>query len=150
MRDNEQKWEFRYSLTTANGNEIEKVVYPKSKEKCEENKRICKEHGYKVLSCKKMYRFNTYANQHNFELIYNICFNEMTDMEDGEIPYDNDKYIELEERRDLAGYFRSLPLPIAWLTWDKWTQAQEMALAAREHRAQACIENGRLDLVQYC
>lgn len=150
MYKGEQKWAFRYALTSANGQRIEKVCYPKSKEQIEKNKAACVRAGYEFISCKKLYQYNTYRDQHNFELIYNVCYNQMTDMEDGEIPYDNDKYIELEARRDRAAFFRELPLPTAWLTWDEWNEAKEMAAAAREHRANACIENGRFDLVQYC
>ena len=150
MYNGEQRWAFRYAVPTANGSESEKVCYPKSKEKVAENKAACKKHGYRFISCKKLYQFNTYANQHNFELIYNICFNRMTDMDDGEIEYNEEVYNELEQTKERAEFFRCLPLPTAWLTWEEWTEANEMAIGAREHRAQACIENGRFDLVQYC
>ena len=65
----EDKWEFCYAVPTADGNWNEKVIYNKTKEKVEENKQKCKELGYKVISVKKLYPFNTYKNQHNFDFI---------------------------------------------------------------------------------
>ena len=56
----------------------------------------------------------------------------------------------LEQRRDRAGYFAALLLPTAWLPYDEWAEAKEMYTAAIIHLGNACIENGRTDLVQYC
>ena len=146
----ENHWEFRYRLTTANGRELEKVCYPTSKEQIEKNKEACRRAGYEFVSCKKLYPFNTYKNQHNFELIYNICRNRMCDMEYGEIPYDNDEYNRLEELRQKAEHLFLAPLPTAWLTWDDWKDAKELSEMAILHRQNACIEAGRYDLVAYC
>ena len=146
----EQRWEFRYILKRANGEEVEKVCFPKSPEKVAENKAACKSRGYKVVSCKKLYPINTYANQHNFELIHNICRNRMADMESGEIPYDKAEYNRLDALREKAERFFCLPLPTAWLPWEEWKEAKEMYENAILHRQNACIEAGRYDLVQYC
>ena len=150
MYKKEERYELKYAVPTAGGNWCEKVIYNSSKEKVNQNKAKCKELGYKVISCKKLYPFNTMKNQHNFELIYNICFNRMDDMEIGEIPFDQKEHDRLEEMRERAGEFRSLPLPVAWLPWEDWQAAKEMADNAIVHRQNACIENGRPDLVAYC
>jgi hypothetical protein len=146
----ENHWEFRYRLTTANGHEIEKVCYPCSKEQIEKNKDACRRAGYTFVSCKKLYPFNTWKNQHNFELINNICHIRMGDMESGEIPYDNDEYIRLEELQKKAERLFCAPLPTAWLTWEDWKDAKELSEMAILHRQNACIEAGRYDLVAYC
>lgn len=146
---NEQKWALRYCVPTADG-EIEKVCYPKSEEKRDENIEICKTRGYRVVSCKKLYPFSTMKNQHNFELISNICFNRMYDMDNGEIEYDSVEYDRLEEMREKAQRFFALPLPIAWLPWEELKEAKNLAEMAILHRQDACIANGRADLVTYC
>ena len=144
------KKENRYRMKVEFQNGTVKTYYPKSVEQKDKNIRTCKEKGYKILECVKLYPFNTYANQHNFELIYNICFNTIADMEDGEMPWDDELLDVLEKRRERAGEFRSLPLPVAWLPYKDWAEAKEMATAAILHRQDVCIANGRPDLVTYC
>ena len=142
----EQRWALRY--VTKHG--TEKVCYPRSEEKKNENLEICKRNGLKVISCKKLYPFNTYKNQHNFELINNICFNRMHDMDMGEIEYDAEEYDRLEVMKEKAEKFFCLPLPVAWITWEDWKEAKELSEMAIIHRQNCCIENGRPDLVMYC
>lgn len=143
----EERWALTY-VSSKDG--TTKVCYPRSKEKKEEQLAICKERGIKVLSCKKLYPFSTEKNQHNFELIRNICWNTMYDMQSGEIPYDEAEYDRLEATKEKADRFFGLPLPIAWLPYEEWSEAKELATAAIIHRQEACIRNGRPDLVQYC
>ena len=150
MYNKTEKWAFRYALTSANGNEVEKVCYPQSKEQIEKNKEACKKHGYRFISCTKLYPFNTYKNQHNFELINNICSNRMYDMDMGEVKYDEAEYNRLESLKEKAETLRCLPLPTAWIPWDLWKDAKELSEMAILHRQNACIEAGRYDLVQYC
>ena len=142
--------ETRFEMRYINGKGEEKVCYPRSEEQRDANKQKCKELGYKVISCKKMYPFSTIKNQHNFELINNICFNTMHDMQSGEIPWDDAEYDRLEGMKKKAEEFFCLPLPIAWLTWDDWKEAKELSEMAILHRQDACIANGRPDLVTYC
>ena len=146
----EQKWEFKYAKPTTDGGEVVKTCYPKSEEKRDENKETCKALGYRIISIKKLYPFNTYANQHNFELIRNICFNDMDDMRIDEKEYDEAEYDRLEHLKDRADYYFCLPLPVAWLPWEEWSEAKELATMAILHRQDCCIENGRPDLVTYC
>lgn len=141
--------EDRYRMKVDRKGEI-KYYYPRSKEQKNKNLQICKENGFEVLECVKLYPFNTYANQHNFELIYNICFCDLHDMEVGEKPWDADLYDILEHRKERAEYFRCLELPVAWIPYTEWAEAKEMSEAAILHRQDACIANGRPDLVQYC
>ena len=146
----EQRWEMRYVVVSALGQEIEKVCHPRSEEQKQKNIDTCKRVGYKIVSVEKMYPFNTYKNQHNFELIANICFNRMHDMEIGDVAYDNDEYIRLEDMKRKAEKFFCAELPIAWFTWDDWKEAKELSEMAILHRQDACIEAGRPDLVPYC
>ena len=146
----EQRWEQRYEVPGKDGEWIEKVVFPRSEEQKEKNRKKIEELGYRQVSCKKLYPFSTEKNQHNFMLIANICFNRMSDMESGEIPWDDNEYEELDKRRDRAEHFFCLPFPVAWIPWDEWQEAKEMATAAIIHRQDACIANGRPDLVTYC
>lgn len=146
MYNKQQKWEFRY----INGKGQEKVCYPQTQEKVNENKAKCKELGMKIISVKKMYPINTYANQHNFELVYNICRNRMCDMECGEIEWNSAEYDRLDALKDKAEKYRLLPLPMAWLVWEDWKEAKEIYESAIIHRQNACIEAGRYDLVAYC
>lgn len=141
----EERFELRYIM-----NGTERVCYPRSIEKKDSNLRKCKERGIKVVSCKKLYPFNTEKNQHNFMLIENVCRNRMDDMNMGEIPYNEAEYNELEKTAEKAGELFCLELPIAWLPWEQWKDAKEIAERGILHRQNACIEAGRLDLVQYC
>lgn len=145
----EQKWELIYAVPTEEG-EVVKRCYPNSEEKRTRNIGICKDRGYRVISCKKLYPFSTEKNQHNFMLISNICSNRINDMWLGELPYDEAEIERLEALKEKADEFWELPLPVAWITWDKWEEAKQLATMAIEHRANACIESGRADLVQYC
>ena len=146
----EERWAFRYEVPTAGGNVSEKVCYPKSKEQVEANRAKARELGYRVVSVKKLYPFNTYANQHNFELINNICHNRMYDMDMGEIEYNEAEYDKLYEIQQKAERFFCLPLPVAWIPWEDWKDAKELSQNAIIHRQNACIEAGRYDLVTYC
>lgn len=145
----EERWEQRYAVPK-DGKWEEKTAYPRSKEQMEKNMEKCKELGYRYISCKKLYPFSTMKNQHNFDLIHNIAMNEMYDMESGEKPWDDAEYERLEKLRDKSGEFFCLPLPVAWLPWEEWKAAKEMAENAIFHRQEACIAAGRPDLVTYC
>ena len=130
-------------------NGVTKKYYPKSEEQMLKNKAYCEEQGYPCTT-KKLYPFNMMKNQHNFDLIANICFNEMADMESGEIEWDDKRYNELEERRIKAEEFFCMPLPIAWVDGKTYGEMKEMAAAAVHHRQETCIKNGRPDLVDLC
>lgn len=141
----QQKWQFEYEK-----NGERKVCYPQSKEQIEKNKETCRKNGYKVLSVKKLYVFNTYKNQHNFELIHNICFNAMHDMEMGDVEWNEQEYERLESLKDRAEKYFCAGLPVAWVTWETWQDMKELSEMAIIHRQNACIANGRPDLVTYC
>ena len=142
----EQRFEFTYKLT----NGTVKKCYPKSEEQKARNIEICAAKGYKVVSIKKLYPFSTIKNQHNFELISNICFNTMHDMESGEISFDSAEYDRLSDLKEKAERFFELPLPVAWLPYEVWRDANELANMAILHRQEACIAAGRPELVTYC
>jgi len=141
----EERWEFRY-----NNGEQNKVCYPRSKESIEDNRAYCREKGWKVLSVKKVYPFSTEKNQHNFELIHNVCFNRMHDMDMGEIPYNEQAYDRMYELRDKADKFRGLPLPVAWLTWEELKEAKEIVAMAHEHRYAANLAAGNYRWLHLC
>lgn len=143
----EQKWELRY-ISKKDGKEHN--CYPNSEEKKNEQLKICKERGIKVIHCKKLYPFSTMKNQHNFELINNICHNTMYNMEAGEIEWNEAEFNRLADLQEKAERFFLLPLPVAWLPWEDWKDAKELASMAVIHRQNACIEAGRPDLVAYC
>lgn len=124
--------------------------YPRSKEKLEENKRVLKESGRKLYKVTKLYPFSTEKNQHNFELISNVAANIMRDMENGDVPYDEKEYDRLWNLREKAQKYFGLELPVAWIPYPMLAEAKELAATAIEHRTNACIEAGRLDLVKYC
>lgn len=143
----EQRWALRY-ISLKDG--TEKVCYPRSEEKKNEQLDLCKQKGITVLSCKKLYPFSTEKNQHNFELISNVCFNAMHDMMAGETEWDEAEYDRLAVMKEKAEEFFCLPLPLAWLPWEDLREAKELANLAILHRQAACIRNGRPDLVTYC
>lgn len=146
----EQRWEQRYAVPTAEGNWREKVVYPRSEAQRDANKQKIKEYGYKYISCKKLYPFSTMKNQHNFELIHNIVMNDLYDIWHGDKSVSDEEYTRLEELREKSERFFCLPLPIAWIPYEDWKDAKELSEMAIIHRQNACIENGRPDLVTYC
>lgn len=142
----EQRWKFTYRKKDG----TVKSCYPRSEEKVEENRQKCAELGMEVIGVQKLYPFSTMKNQHNFELIRNICFNEIHDMDHGEKPMDEEAYEQMSRWKDLADEFFCLPLPVAWLPWEQWKDAKELSEMAIIHRQNACIANGRPDLVTYC
>lgn len=146
----EQRWELKYAVPSADGGRVEKTCFPRSEEQREKNLHICKDRGYAVLSCKKLYPFNMASNQHNFSLISDICFNRMHDMETGETNWDSAEYDKLQATKEKAERFFCWSSPVAWLTWEDWKDAKELSVAAVIHRQEACIAAGRPDLVQYC
>ena len=127
-----------------------KTYYPMSIEQRDRNKEICKQKGYKILECVKLYPFSTEKNQHNFELIHNIVMCELYDIWNGEKKVSDEEYDRLEALRDASEKYFCLPLPVAWIPYKELVEAKELAERAIEHRINACIENGRIDLVQYC
>ena len=145
----ENKYELWYAVQTADG-EQEKMIRFTGDDKKKKNLDICKKMGYRVISCKKLYPFSTIKNQHNFDLIHSLCFNRMHDMEIGEIEWNDEEYEYLENLRSKADTYFILELPVAWLPYEDWKEATEIAMMAVNHREQTCIENGRLDLLKYC
>ena len=142
----QNKWRFEYETKSGE----KKVCYPQSKEKVEENKRVCRENGLRVISVKKLYLFNTEKNQHNFELIHNLAMIELYDIWNGVKSVSDEEYERFEQLKERSERFFSLNLPMAYLTWEEWQEANEMAMMAVLHRQETCIKNGRPDLVQYC
>ena len=150
MYQKQQKWEFRYAVKTAEVAEKIKTCYPKDEATVDLCRELSAERGYRVVSVKKLYPFSTEKNQHNFELISNICSNRMHDMINGEIPYDSDEYDRLDEMKRKADELFCLDLPIAWIPYEMLKDAKELSAAAINHRMDRCIESGRSDLVRYC
>lgn len=133
------KREERYALTYISAKTgTEKVCYPRSKAKRDEQLAICKANGIKVVSCKKLYPFSTNRNQHNFALIANICFNTMYDMQHGEIKWDDAEYDRLAKTREKAEEYFCYELPVAWVPWETYCDMKEIAAAAICHRDAAC------------
>lgn len=142
----EQRWEMRYRLSDG----TEKVCFPRSEEQKLKNYDYCKEHGLKVISCRKLYPFSTERNQHNFELIKNKCYNLMHDMRMGDAEYDEAEYERLMNLAEKASEYFGLELPVAWLPWEQLKEVKEISAMAVEFRVARCIEKGRYDLIQYC
>lgn len=145
------KKEERYRITYISRKDgSTKMCYPRSAAQKDEQLAICREKGIAVKKVEKLYPFNTYKNQHNFMLISNICFNRMHDMQMGEIPWNEAEYDALEARKDMAERFFMAELPVAWVPYTDWKDMTEMATAAIMHRQDACIANGRPELVSMC
>ena len=142
----EERFELRY-VSLKDG--TEKVCYPKSKAGKDEQLRIARDRGIKVISCKKLYPFNTEKNQHNFMLVANICANRIWAMDTGRIEFDGAVVDRLEALKEKADKYFGYPLPVAWVTWEDHQEMKELAVMAVEHRANTCIENGREDLLRY-
>lgn len=146
----EERYEFRYAVPTAEGCEDVKAVRANSRERVAELKALCRKYGYRVVSCKKLYPFSTNKNQHNFELVANVCFNTMYDMENDVIPYDKEEHERLGLLRAKAQRYFCYELPVAWVTWEELCEMRELANMAVLHRQDACIKAGRPELVALC
>ena len=131
------KREERFELIYIGKDGAEKRCYPRSNTKKEENIRICEENGLKVVSCRKLYPFSTMRNQHNFELIANICSNTLYDMDMGVIPMNEAEFDRLQKTRDQAEKYFTYDLPIAWVPWEEYKEMKELATAAICHRDEA-------------
>lgn len=99
---------------------------------------------------RKLYPFSTWKNQHNFQLVHDVAFNRMRDMESGELEMDKKEYKRLSYLVDRCNELFMLDLPVAWLTGEELHEAREIALLGISHRAEACMEAGRPDLLKYC
>ena len=143
----EERYELRY-ISKKDG--TVKNCYPRSSAKKDEQLQICKENGVKVIHCRKLYPFNTEANQHNFMLISNKCRNIMSDMESGEIPWDEAEYDRLSATKEKADELFELPLPLAWIPWETWKDAKEISTQAIVLRQEACVASGHPEWVSYC
>lgn len=99
-----------------------------------------------VHRVQKCYPINMERNQHNFELISNICANEMYDMDDGVIPYNAEEYAMLQQAKaDAERFFCSCGMfnsSISWFVWDDWKRAKELMAWAVNHRMDACERAG--------
>lgn len=146
----QERYEIKYIIVSAQGHEIPKYIIAEGKARRDEILAQCKEKGIRVEYSKKLYPFSTMKNQHNFELIRNICFNRMSDIEAGEIKCSEEEYDRLYSLRQKASKYFSYPLPVAWVTWQEYSEMNALAQLAIVHRQEACIEHGRPDLVQYC
>ena len=146
----ENLWEFKYGVPTAGGYESIKTLIVRSKEKIADLKQQCQELGYRIVSCKKLYPFSTNKNQHNFDLIQSICYCRMHELMNGEPEAYKGEFEKLEWAYRKAQEFFCLPLPVAWITWEDYKDAKELANMAILHRQDACIKNGRPDLVAHC
>ena len=145
------RFEIRYGIHTAAGAMREKSIRVIGEEKRDNIIRQIREHGYQLISRKKLYPFNCYKNQHNFELINNICRNRLYDMESGEIPMDDAEYDRLENMAERAEkYFCMGCDPMTYVPYEVWKDMRELSEMAILHRQDACIANGRPDLVTYC
>ena len=111
-----------------------RYCYPKSREQKDRNLQVIKERNLKLLRVTKLYPFSTMRNQHNFDLISNICANTMYDMQNGDIAFDEDEYERLAETRDKAQKFFCMDLPVAWVPWETYREMKEMAASACCHR----------------
>ena len=143
------KKEERYCITYISKKDgSEKKCYPRSTEKKDEQLSICREREIRVLKCEKLYPFNTYKNQHNFELIHNIAMIAIYEMRDGERSWD--EYDRMEELKEKSEKFFCAELPIAWVPYSEWKEMKELSEMAIMHRQDACIANGRPELVSLC
>lgn len=152
----EQRWELKYAVLKPDGEAVKRCVFKSEAQKNNEIS-VCKERGYRVISCKKLYPFNVERNAHNFELVYNVCRNRTDDMLMGNVRYDEAEYNRLTalgNRADRCRYWalsrRTSYDEIIWLPWDEWKECKEISDIAVLHRQNKCIEAGRLDLLQYC
>lgn len=127
----------RFEMVYINSAGVEKRCYPKSKQKRDDNLKFAKEHNIKVVSCRKLYPFATINNQHNFELIANITFNAMKDMESGKTEWNDDEYERLEKTHEKANEFFCMDLPVVYVPWGTYCEMREMAAAAELHRDSA-------------
>ena len=139
---------FRITYRKPDGEETYRHVT--GKDKRDEVKQMLKDKGNTIISCKKLYPFSTNKNQHNFELIRNVCMNRIYDIDAGEPMTDEHELERLYAIKEKADKYWGLELPVAWLPWEELQEAKELCVGAIEHRANACIEAGRPDLVKYC
>ena len=141
----EQKFEIKYETS-----EGVKTIRVKNEEAKVRYLEILNDKGYKVIKTTKLYPFSTNKNQHNFMLVKNRCYNLMYDMDMGNIKYNEKEYNMMTELAAKADKFFSLELPVAWLDWNSIREANKIARMAIEWRIDSCINNNRLDLIQYC
>jgi len=130
-----------------------KVYVVRSEEALKKFQSDCEFRGIdfkKEVKVTKLYPFSMERNQHNFMLVANVCANRIHDMEMGEIEWDEKEYDRLDGLKKEADEYFCLDIPIAWVDGKTYGRCRELANLAIEHRVNACVENGRIDLIQYC
>lgn len=131
-------------------NGTKKFYYPRSSEQREKNIAVAKERGYKIVENVKLYPFNTYANQHNFEFVRNRCFCRIYDMQEGVIPYNEEEMDRLESMKETADKLFLLPLPVAWVDGKTLGECRELSTMAINWRIDTCERTGRFEDIKYC
>lgn len=146
----EQKWEQKYMVPTRESGWVERIVYPNTPEQRDRNAIRIRELGYRPVSCKKLYPFSMERNGHNIDLINTLCANRLHDWYMGDLEISGDEAEALEAlKRETEAYLSGAD-QIVWVPWDTHKRLTELSAMAVEHRANACIEAGRPDLVKYC
>ena len=103
----------------------------------------------------KLYPFSAQKHAHSIEFRRNRIYNEMRDMEAGEIPWDEAKYDAMNELHEqltdlLSEVMFSGDGRVAWLTGKQIGLAKETVAWASDSRAKSLIEAGKTEYLQYC
>lgn len=128
-------FELKYAVPTADGNLREKTIRFHGADKKAENIRKCKEYGYTVLGCDKLYPFSMLRNGHNIELAYNnqhiICW----EMEQGERPWNDEAFECLADISEVYGH--AIGSAIYWCNGKEYAKLRDWSEWAECHRAEA-------------
>lgn len=125
-------YELRYQVPTANGDLREKVIRFHGDAKKAENLRKCRELGYTVAYCDKLYPFSMLRNGHNIELAYNHQHTICHEMEMGERPWDDKAFENLEDISEVYGH--AIGNAIYWCNGKEYAKLRDWSAWAECHR----------------
>jgi hypothetical protein len=102
----------------------------------------------------KTYPFSAKKHMHDIEYYYNHCNNVISDMLNGEIPYDADRFDRISDMLDtqLEDLYSAMfcGTPVVYLTGKQIALAKKIVVWAQEHRAGHLRASGKTEYIQYC
>lgn len=113
-----------------------------SLEDIEQKRKIVAERGHMIMREDTLYPFPTEMYRHAFSHVSDMCYNRMHDMENGDRPFDKEKYDKLEKLKEDAERMLALPLPVAWLESKELDTAILLVGLSEEQRNRTIEKSG--------
>ncbi len=108
------------------------------------------------MANEKLYPFSVAKHAHDIEYYHNHLYCTMRDMEDGDIPFDSERYDKMHDLYygDLwelyAAMFDSSDGHLVYLTGKQIALAKKIVFWASDRRASHLVDAKKTEYLQYC